>query len=190
MVSGGCAFNSVANGKICKNTPFKKTFIQAAAGDAGNRRRRLKPSVFLLHLCLTGHLIPYKPIVTHNFPTVGVRAVQGERRGQAGGSSGDIVPVHLREQGRPQGSGLGPGAISRRPLSGKIPGRDHLRLAGRESDRRVRPLHAGRSQPAAHGPDAGERRFRIGCENSDSCHDQSTLLESASNSNCTDCPSF
>jgi carbamoyltransferase len=35
VVSGGCAFNSVANGKIRKNTPFKKTFIQAAAGDAG-----------------------------------------------------------------------------------------------------------------------------------------------------------
>jgi len=35
VVSGGCAFNSVANGKIRKNTPFKNTFIQAAAGDAG-----------------------------------------------------------------------------------------------------------------------------------------------------------
>ena len=35
VLSGGCAFNSVANGKIRTNTPFIKTFVQAAAGDAG-----------------------------------------------------------------------------------------------------------------------------------------------------------
>ena len=34
-LSGGCAMNSVANGKIRKQTPFKKVFIPAAAGDAG-----------------------------------------------------------------------------------------------------------------------------------------------------------
>lgn len=32
---GGCALNSVANGKILKNTPFKNIYIQAAANDAG-----------------------------------------------------------------------------------------------------------------------------------------------------------
>ncbi len=35
VVSGGCAFNSVANGKIRENTPFNRIFVQAAAGDAG-----------------------------------------------------------------------------------------------------------------------------------------------------------
>ena len=35
VLSGGCAFNSVANGKIALNTPFKRVYIQSAAGDAG-----------------------------------------------------------------------------------------------------------------------------------------------------------
>lgn len=35
VLSGGCAFNSVANGKIKEKTPFRKVFIQPAAGDAG-----------------------------------------------------------------------------------------------------------------------------------------------------------
>ncbi len=34
-LAGGCALNSVANGKIFENTPFKELYIQAAAGDAG-----------------------------------------------------------------------------------------------------------------------------------------------------------
>ena len=34
-LSGGCAMNSVANGKVYRNTPFKKVYIQSAAGDAG-----------------------------------------------------------------------------------------------------------------------------------------------------------
>ncbi len=34
-ISGGCGMNSVANGKITKNTPFKNVYIQPAAGDAG-----------------------------------------------------------------------------------------------------------------------------------------------------------
>ncbi|RJQ43501.1 MAG: carbamoyltransferase [Nitrospiraceae bacterium] len=35
VLSGGCAMNSVANGKIFQNTPFRKVYIQPAAGDAG-----------------------------------------------------------------------------------------------------------------------------------------------------------
>ena len=34
-LSGGCAMNSVANGKIIKNTPFKKIYISPNPGDAG-----------------------------------------------------------------------------------------------------------------------------------------------------------
>ena len=34
-LSGGCAMNSVANGKIYLNTPFRRAFVQSAAGDAG-----------------------------------------------------------------------------------------------------------------------------------------------------------
>jgi len=34
-LAGGCAMNSVANGKIFDKTPFRDVYIQAAAGDAG-----------------------------------------------------------------------------------------------------------------------------------------------------------
>jgi len=34
-LAGGCAMNSVANGKVYKNTPFRNVYIQSAAGDAG-----------------------------------------------------------------------------------------------------------------------------------------------------------
>lgn len=34
-LSGGCAMNSVANGKVTQRTPFKNVYIQSAAGDAG-----------------------------------------------------------------------------------------------------------------------------------------------------------
>ncbi len=34
-LSGGCAMNSVANGKVALRTPFKNVYIQSAAGDAG-----------------------------------------------------------------------------------------------------------------------------------------------------------
>jgi carbamoyltransferase len=35
VIAGGCAFNSVANGRLYANTPFKRSYIQSAAGDAG-----------------------------------------------------------------------------------------------------------------------------------------------------------
>ncbi|HSS66538.1 MAG TPA: carbamoyltransferase C-terminal domain-containing protein [Gammaproteobacteria bacterium] len=34
-LAGGCAMNSVANGKIYAHTPFRRVYVQAAAGDAG-----------------------------------------------------------------------------------------------------------------------------------------------------------
>ena len=34
-LAGGCAMNSVANGKVRQMTPFKEVFIQPAAGDNG-----------------------------------------------------------------------------------------------------------------------------------------------------------
>ncbi len=34
-LAGGCAMNSLANGKILENTPFRELWVQAAAGDAG-----------------------------------------------------------------------------------------------------------------------------------------------------------
>lgn len=34
-LAGGCAMNSVANGKVGRRTPFRRLYVQAAAGDAG-----------------------------------------------------------------------------------------------------------------------------------------------------------
>jgi carbamoyltransferase len=34
-LAGGCAMNSVANGKIKRMSPFKRVYVQSAAGDAG-----------------------------------------------------------------------------------------------------------------------------------------------------------
>lgn len=34
-LAGGCAMNSVANGKVTRNTPFRSVYVQSAAGDAG-----------------------------------------------------------------------------------------------------------------------------------------------------------
>src|SRR6267154_503879 len=34
-MAGGCALNSVANGKLFDRTPFRSTYIQPAAGDEG-----------------------------------------------------------------------------------------------------------------------------------------------------------
>jgi carbamoyltransferase len=35
VIAGGCAYNSVANGKILERSPFKHVYIQSAGGDAG-----------------------------------------------------------------------------------------------------------------------------------------------------------
>jgi predicted NodU family carbamoyl transferase len=34
-LAGGCAMNSVANGKVRRQSPFKRVYIQPAPGDAG-----------------------------------------------------------------------------------------------------------------------------------------------------------
>jgi len=34
-VAGGCAYNSVANGKVFDRTPFRKVYVQSAGGDSG-----------------------------------------------------------------------------------------------------------------------------------------------------------
>jgi carbamoyltransferase len=34
-LAGGCGMNSVANGKVYRRSPFRKLYVQAAAGDAG-----------------------------------------------------------------------------------------------------------------------------------------------------------
>ncbi len=35
VLAGGCAYNSVANGKVLEHTPFRQLYVQSAGGDAG-----------------------------------------------------------------------------------------------------------------------------------------------------------
>ena len=57
-LSGGCAMNSVANGKVYARSPFKRVYIQSAAGDAGGAigaamivAQKLGPSTPARHHC-------------------------------------------------------------------------------------------------------------------------------------------
>jgi carbamoyltransferase len=51
-LAGGCAMNSVANGKIFDKTPFQEIYIQAAAGDAGGA---LGAAFYVWHQILGHH---------------------------------------------------------------------------------------------------------------------------------------
>ncbi|GLI91126.1 hypothetical protein LMG27198_01180 [Methylocystis echinoides] len=45
-IAGGCGMNSVANGKVILQTPFKRLYVQPAAGDAGGA---IGAAVYLWH---------------------------------------------------------------------------------------------------------------------------------------------
>jgi carbamoyltransferase len=54
-LAGGCAMNSLANGKIFERSPFRHVFIQPAAGDAGGA---LGAALFAHHARVTGGPLP------------------------------------------------------------------------------------------------------------------------------------
>lgn len=60
-LAGGCAFNSVANGKIFDNTLFKEIYIHPAAGDAGGATGS---AYYLYHQILN---YPRNFVMTHAF---------------------------------------------------------------------------------------------------------------------------
>jgi len=60
-LAGGVAFNSVANGKITKKTPFKSIYVQPAAGDAGTS---LGAAAFVCHSL---YQIPRNLMMNHAF---------------------------------------------------------------------------------------------------------------------------
>jgi len=51
VLSGGCAFNSVANGRIRDKTPIRSTYVQPAAGDAGGA---LGAALYSWHMRMDG----------------------------------------------------------------------------------------------------------------------------------------
>ena len=57
-IAGGCGMNSVANGKVHLRTPYKKIYVQSAAGDAGGaigaaiiagKRKGVEPDFVMQH---------------------------------------------------------------------------------------------------------------------------------------------
>jgi carbamoyltransferase len=60
-LAGGCAMNSVANGKILRNTDFKDVFIQSAAGDAGTA---LGAALYVWHQVMGK---PRSFVMTHSY---------------------------------------------------------------------------------------------------------------------------
>ena len=51
-MAGGVALNSVANGKILRQTPFEEIYIQPAAGDGGGA---IGAALYAYHMVLGNH---------------------------------------------------------------------------------------------------------------------------------------
>jgi carbamoyltransferase len=71
-LAGGCALNSVANGKILERTPFREVFIQPAAGDDGTA---VGAAFFVEHAVLRR---PRRFVMDHAYtgPAYGDRAIE------------------------------------------------------------------------------------------------------------------
>jgi carbamoyltransferase len=92
-LAGGCAMNSVANGKIFRNTDFQDVYIQSAAGDAGTA---LGAALYVWHQELNN---PRSFVMEHSYwgpkfaePAIVEamkRSIPGFSAGMAGGA-----PVH------------------------------------------------------------------------------------------------
>jgi carbamoyltransferase len=54
-LAGGCAMNSVANGKVRRLTPFRRVYVQSAAGDAGGA---IGAAIHIWHRLNGGSAIP------------------------------------------------------------------------------------------------------------------------------------
>ena len=85
-LAGGCALNSVANGKIYERTPFKEIFVQPAAGDDGTA---IGAAFYVEHAILRR---PRKYVMEHAYtgPSFGDDVIQEaiERARKAGASEG------------------------------------------------------------------------------------------------------
>jgi len=71
-LAGGCALNSVANGKILERTPFREVFVQPAAGDDGTA---VGAAFFVEHAVLRR---PRRFVMEHAYtgPSYGDRAIE------------------------------------------------------------------------------------------------------------------
>jgi carbamoyltransferase len=98
-IGGGCGFNSVANGRLYRETPFRRVYVHAAAGDAGG--------AIGAALYVAGHAGAKRERMTHAYwgphfeaPAIG-RALEG--RAQQIAQKGcliELVPDEVTLSGR------------------------------------------------------------------------------------------
>lgn len=79
--SGGCAMNSVANGKVYLNSPFKRMYLPAAAGDAGG--------AIGAAFVVSRQMNPTKHVMDHAY--VGPRASEDEIKALLDSRAADIA---------------------------------------------------------------------------------------------------
>ena len=96
-MAGGCALNSVANGKIFEKTPFKEVFIQPAAGDNGTS---IGAAFYVEHAVLRG---ARQFVMEHAYtgPSFSRRRDPGSHRRRAGRRLGS---QHRRGSSRGRGA--------------------------------------------------------------------------------------
>src|SRR5262249_20615549 len=77
-LAGGCAMNSVANGKVLRQTAYRRLYVQSAAGDAGGAigaaiyawhqlADRAKPSSIACPVALAGDALQGRTIMEHAY---------------------------------------------------------------------------------------------------------------------------
>lgn len=116
-LAGGCAMNSVANGKVLRQSPFKRLYVQSAAGDAGGA---IGAAVYTWHnsknsTCAIGDThAPNPSVLAGDSPNgrsvmqhayLGPSASQNEiadllRMKESEVSSGDCQITHVKEEGQ------------------------------------------------------------------------------------------
>ncbi|MBL9177126.1 MAG: carbamoyltransferase [Verrucomicrobiaceae bacterium] len=79
--AGGCAMNSVANGKVYRNSPFKRMYLPAAAGDAGG--------AIGAAFVVSRQMNPTKHVMDHAY--VGPRASEDEVKALLDSRAADIA---------------------------------------------------------------------------------------------------
>ena len=153
VLAGGCAYNSVANGKVLERSPFKKLYVQSAGGDAGGAIG----AAFATWHKLGGADARRHFVMDHAYwgpsatpDQIAARDRRAPRRLRRGGlhhrahrRRGDAVQAHRRGDLARQGDRLVPGPHGMGPARARQP-----LDPGRSAPRR----HEGHPQPQDQAP--------------------------------------
>ena len=103
-LAGGCAMNSVANGKVKRSTPFKRVYVQSAAGDAGGA---IGAAMHVWHglgvapprsaasaSALAGDVVAGRTVMDHAY--LGPRAEDGEIEGLVAARAAELATQGCR----------------------------------------------------------------------------------------------